>query len=57
LPKVPGFGVDVKAEEIGWIGTGAVAAAMVAQVIGNAVRDKTRPKDLEDKEDESSDSH
>ncbi|MES2390388.1 MAG: hydrogenase small subunit [Acidobacteriota bacterium] len=43
LPKVPGFGVDVKAEEIGWIGTGIVAGAMVAQVAGNIIRDKIRP--------------
>jgi len=44
LPSVPGFGVDVTAEEIGWVGTGAVAAAMVAQVAGNIIRDKIRPK-------------
>jgi hydrogenase small subunit len=44
LPSVPGFGVDVKAEEIGWVATGAVGAAMVAQVIGNVVRDQIRPK-------------
>lgn len=44
LPSVPGFGVDVKAEEIGWIGTGLVAGAMVAQVAGNVVRDKLRAR-------------
>jgi len=44
LPAVPGFGVDVTAAEIGWVATGAVAAAMVAQVAGNFVRDKIRPK-------------
>jgi hydrogenase small subunit len=44
LPSVPGFGVDVTADEIGWVATGAVAAAMVAQVAGNFVRDKIRPK-------------
>lgn len=43
LPTVPGFGVDVTAEEIGWVATGAVAAAMVGQVIGNIVRDKIKP--------------
>jgi hydrogenase small subunit len=51
LPKVPGFGVDVKAEEIGWIGTGIIGGAMVAQVIGNIVRDRLKPKDLQDKND------
>ncbi|MGD0797108.1 MAG: hydrogenase small subunit [Acidobacteriaceae bacterium] len=44
LPKVPGFGVDVLAEEIGWAATGAVGVAMLAQVAGNIVRDKIRPK-------------
>lgn len=44
LPAVPGFGVDVTAAEIGWVATGAVAAAMVAQVAGNIVRDKIGPK-------------
>ena len=44
LPSVPGFGVDVTAEEIGWVATGVVGAAMVAQVAGNIVRDKLRPK-------------
>ena len=43
LPSVPGFGVDVTADEIGWVATGAVAAAMVAQVAGNFVRDQIRP--------------
>lgn len=47
LPKVPGFGIDVRAEEIGWTGTGIVAGAMVAQVIGNIVRDTIRPKPSE----------
>ncbi len=47
LPAVPGFGVDVTASEIGWVATGAVAAAMVAQVAGNIVRDKIRPKTAE----------
>ena len=44
LPSVPGFGVDVTADEIGWVATAAVGAAMVAQVAGNIVRDKLRPK-------------
>jgi hydrogenase small subunit len=50
LPTVPGFGVDVKAEEIGWVATGAVAAAMVAQVAGNMVRDRIKPKDIKEAE-------
>ncbi len=45
LPKVPGFGVDVTAAEIGWTATAVVGAAMVAQIAGNIVRDKIRPKD------------
>jgi hydrogenase small subunit len=57
LPKVPGFGVDVKAEEIGWIGTGVIGGAMVAQVIGNIVRDRVRPKNPEESENETTDSH
>jgi hydrogenase small subunit len=36
--------VDVLAEEIGWAATGAVGVAMLAQVAGNIVRDKIRPK-------------
>jgi hydrogenase small subunit len=44
LPSVPGFGVDVTADQIGWVATTAVGAAMVAQVAGNMVRDKLRPK-------------
>lgn len=47
LPTVPGFGVDVKAEEIGWTVTGAVGAAMIAQVAGNVVRDKLRARKVE----------
>lgn len=51
LPKVPGFGVDVKAEEIGWTVTGAVGAAMVAQVAGNIVRDKLRARKVEEQKE------
>lgn len=43
LPKVPGFGVDVKAEEIGWTALGVIGAATAAQVAANMVRDKIRP--------------
>lgn len=56
LPKVPGFGVDVKAEEIGWVATGAIGVAMVAQVVGNIVRDNIRPKHLPPEETAPSDS-
>jgi hydrogenase small subunit len=43
LPKVPGFGVDVKAEEIGWTAVGVVAAGTIVQIGANMVRDKIRP--------------
>lgn len=56
LPKVPGFGVDVKAEEIGWIGTAAVGGAMLAQVIGNMVRDRVKPPPKHDEPTDTSDS-
>jgi hydrogenase small subunit len=56
LPSVPGFGVDVTADQIGWVATGAVAAAMVAQVAGNALRDRLRPKKAGDEADEPEDS-
>jgi len=52
LPSVPGFGVDVTADEIGWVATGVVAAAMVAQVAGNFVRDRIRPKKTTDETNE-----
>jgi len=45
LPKVPGFGVDVTAEQIGWTVTGAVGAAVAAQAIGGAIRAKVRPEE------------
>jgi hydrogenase small subunit len=41
---VPGFGVDVTADEIGWGITGLAAAAVAAQVVGDIVRDKVRSK-------------
>jgi len=44
LPSVPGFGVDVTADQIGWVATGAIAAAMATQVVGDIVRDRVRPK-------------
>jgi hydrogenase small subunit len=40
LPKVPGFGVDVTAEEIGWGVVGGVAALTAAHAVGSAVRSR-----------------
>jgi hydrogenase small subunit len=57
LPSVPGFGVDVTADQIGWVATGAVAAAMVAQVAGNIVRDKIRPHKPVDETNKPPESH
>lgn len=45
LPKVPGFGVDVTAEQIGWTATGVVAAAVAAQAIAGGIRTKIRPEE------------
>jgi hydrogenase small subunit len=50
LPKVPGFGVDVKASEVGWIATGVIGAATVAQIAANVVRNKMRPAEPSEKE-------
>jgi hydrogenase small subunit len=38
LPKVPGFGVDVAAEEIGWGLVGGVAALTAAHAVGSVIR-------------------
>jgi hydrogenase small subunit len=38
LPQVPGFGVDVTAENIGWGLVGGVAALTAAHAVGSAVR-------------------
>ncbi|MBZ5502367.1 MAG: hydrogenase small subunit [Acidobacteriia bacterium] len=43
LPQVPGFGVDVTAEKIGWVALGAMAGAAAAQAIGSTIRKKVRP--------------
>jgi hydrogenase small subunit len=45
LPKVPGFGVDVTAEEIGWTATGTVAAVVAAQAIAGGIRAKIRSEE------------
>lgn len=38
LPKVPGFGVDVTAESIGWGVVGGVAALTAAHAVGSVIR-------------------
>ncbi len=48
--------MDVLASEIGWTGTALVGAAMLAQVAGNIVRDKIRPKHIPPEEKQPSDS-
>ncbi len=45
------------ADQIGWVATAAVGAAMVAQVAGNFVRDKLRPKQTADEITEPPESH
>jgi hydrogenase small subunit len=45
LPKVPGFGVDVRAEEIGWGLTGVVAAGVTAHAIASGVRAGITPRE------------
>ncbi len=45
LPTVPGFGVDVSAEEIGWGVVGGVAGLTAAHAIGSALRRKGRGPD------------
>ena len=43
LPHVPGFGVDVTAEKVGWVALGAMAGVAAAQAIGSTIRKKVRP--------------
>jgi hydrogenase small subunit len=38
LPKVPGFGVDITAEEIGWSVVGGVAALTAVHAVGSVIR-------------------
>jgi hydrogenase small subunit len=40
LPQVPGFGVDVSAEKIGWSVVGAVAALTAAHGVGSVIRSR-----------------
>jgi hydrogenase small subunit len=44
LPSVPGFGVDVTADQIGWGIAGVAATAMAAQVVGDIIRDKVKSR-------------
>ena len=52
LPSVAGFGVDVTAEEIGWVALGAMGVAAVGQSIGSTIRKEIRPPE-KTKEDTS----
>ncbi len=52
LPRVPGFGVDVTAEKIGWGVVGAVAGVTAVHAVGSVVRSRKhngqRPEDPKD---------
>ena len=50
LPKVPGFGVDVTAEEIGWGVVGTVAALTAAHGVGSVIRAKKDNGDVQKEE-------
>ncbi|MBZ5699276.1 MAG: hydrogenase small subunit [Acidobacteriia bacterium] len=50
LPKVPGFGVDVAAEEIGWGVVGGVAALTAAHAVGSVIRAKKGNGDIQKEE-------
>ena len=47
LPQPPGFGVDVKAGEIGWAIVGAVAAATAAHGVGHIIRNRIHPEETD----------
>ena len=53
LPKVPGFGVDVTAEEIGWGVVGGVAALTAAHAVGSLIRTKKGNEDVQKEETKS----
>jgi hydrogenase small subunit len=53
LPKVPGFGVDVTAEDIGWGAVGAVAALTAAHAAGSVIRAKKNKGDIQKEETKS----
>lgn len=45
LPKVPGFGVDITAEEIGWGIVGGVAALTAAHAVGSIIRSEQQKQE------------
>jgi hydrogenase small subunit len=45
LPQVPGFGVDVTAEEVGWGVVGTVAAVTAAHAVGTVIRSQASKTD------------
>lgn len=53
LPKVPGFGVDITAEEIGWGVVGTVAALTAAHVVGSVIRTRKDAGDVQKDETKS----
>jgi hydrogenase small subunit len=53
LPKVPGFGVDITAEEIGWGVVGTVAALTAAHGVGSVIRAKKDNGDVQKEETKS----
>jgi hydrogenase small subunit len=53
LPKVPGFGVDITAEEIGWATVGTVAALTAAHAVGSVIRTKKASGDVQTEETKS----
>jgi len=56
LPNVTTLGVDVTAEEIGWVLTGGMAAGITAHAIASGVRAKIRPEEPAVSSDSSSSS-
>jgi hydrogenase small subunit len=53
LPKVPGFGVDVTAEEIGWGVVGTVAALTAAHGVGSVIRARKDKGEIQKEETKS----
>jgi hydrogenase small subunit len=45
LPQVPGFGVDVTAEKVGWAVVGTVAAVTAAHAVGSVIRSQRTKQD------------
>ena len=53
LPKVPGFGVDITAEEIGWGVVGTVGALTAAHGVGSLIRAKKDKGEVQKEETKS----